>query len=79
MGWFASIVILYGSWLIGHKNRKGFIYQIAGNSLWAVVGLLRGLQWDLFFVSVVFVCMYIHNYIKWTRQDFSKHTEHPAA
>lgn len=68
-GWAATFITLYGSWLVGEKSKVGFLCQILGNSLWATVGYIRGPQYDLIFVSLAFVALYIRNYIKWTREE----------
>lgn len=69
MGWIATFITLYGSWLVGEKSKKGFVCQIVGNTLWAAVGIVRGMQADLIFVSLCFVVLYVRNYTKWTREE----------
>lgn len=69
MGWLATFVTLYGSWLVGERSKKGFVCQIVGNTLWALVGVYRGMQYDLIFVSLCFVVLYVRNYAKWTREE----------
>lgn len=72
MGWAATIITLFGSYLVGEKCKGGFICQIVGNTLWAIVGVTRGMQFDLIFVSLAFVALYVRNYWKWHSQDTAK-------
>jgi hypothetical protein len=69
MGWIATAIMLYGSFLIGEKNKTGFLCQITGNSLWAIIGIQRGMQLDLITISVAFVALYVRNYRLWHRND----------
>ena len=71
MGWLATIIMLYGSLLVGEKKKTGFLCQITGNVLWAYVGLTRGGQIDLIVVSLAFVALYIRNYIMWWKHDMT--------
>ena len=66
LGWISTAVMLFGCWMVGRKNHYGFLLQLAGNLGWAFVGVIRGMQWDLIFVSVLFVAMYIYNFARWT-------------
>jgi hypothetical protein len=66
MGWIATAVMLVGCWMVGKKNHYGFLLQLAGNLGWLLVGVYRGTQWDLIFVSALFVVMYIYNFARWT-------------
>lgn len=67
MGWLATLFLIYGSYLVGDKNRNGFLFLCAGNLGWAYVGFVRELQWDLIIVSLVFVAVASFNYWKWSR------------
>lgn len=67
MGWIATAIMLYGSFLVGEKNKTGFLCQITGNVLWAYVGLTRGMQVDLIVVSLAFCALYCHNFAKWCK------------
>ena len=69
MGWFATAAMLWGSFLVGEKRKAGFLLQITGNLLWATVGVTRGFQLDLVVVSLAFSALYVHNYLKWCRED----------
>ena len=67
LGWAATAIMLIGAWMVGRKNAYGFLLQLAGNLGWAIVGVSRGMQMDLIFVSVLFVCMYVRNFYLWIR------------
>lgn len=69
MGWVATAVTLFGSYLVGEKYKGGFLCQIIGNTLWAIVGIMRGPQYDLIFVSLAFVALYVRNYFVWHNAD----------
>ena len=69
MGWVATAIMLYGSYLVGEKNKVGFVCQITGNLLWAYVGVTRDCQLDLIVVSLAFCVLYIRNYFVWWKTD----------
>lgn len=67
IGWIATAVLLYGSWLVGERRKVGFLCQLTGNAMWAYVGFTRGPQVDLIVVSLAFVALYLRNYFVWRR------------
>lgn len=61
---FASCLLLIGVWRVGCKDRRGFVFSLLGDSMWAGVSAQRGM-WDLFVVCLVFIFAAGMNYRKW--------------
>ena len=64
----AAIFEIAGAWLVGNKNKWGFVLFMVGNLLWFGTGLKYQLV-GLLIVSVVFGLINIRNYRKWTKVD----------
>ena len=60
----ACILEIAGAWLVGNRNRIGFLILMVSSILWFLAGgdnKMLGLR----IVSVVFFGINIRNYIKW--------------
>lgn len=64
--WLAMVVTLLGIYLLGNKDRKGFVVMVTANSCWIVVGVLAG-SIAMIFANIVFLSMNIRGLIKWSR------------
>ena len=40
--WLAMVLTLLAIWMIGNRDRNGFIVHIAGNVSWIVMGFMAG-------------------------------------
>lgn len=67
-GWAATVITLYGSYLVGNKCKIGFVCQIVGSSLWAYVGYMHGPP-SLVVVSLAFALLYTRNFLIWSNHD----------
>lgn len=66
--WFANILLLISMWLIGRKNKLGFVFSTVGESIWVVISIYRG-SWDLAFICFVFTVVPIYNYYLWWKTE----------
>lgn len=64
MGWVANILILIGMYLLGEHNRHAFLFSIAGEAIWGVMGALMG-RWDLALICGIFCLGTFRNWLKW--------------
>lgn len=64
VNWLGNILIILGLWRIGSKDRRAFLFSIAGETCWIVSSVATG-NWALAFICTVFNVMAIRNFIKW--------------
>lgn len=64
MDFLAGSLELLACWMIGNKNRKGFIVFILGNIFWFLSGWSTSL-YGLMITSIIFSIINIRNFIKW--------------
>ena len=57
---------LLGAWLVGNKNKCGFLFLLAGCFFWLAVGMNSELP-GLAITGVVFALINIRNYRKWSK------------
>jgi len=68
IGWIANALMLFGSYSVGNLHAWGFLCQLAGNALWAYIGVKRYEGKDrasLIGISVAFCLLYTYNFLKW--------------
>jgi len=60
----AMILTFIGIYLIGNKQKYGFIIALFGNLIWVTLGIwVQSI--GLIFANFVIVVLYTRNYIKW--------------
>lgn len=64
MDWIAALLEIAGAWLVGNKNKWGFVVFMFGNVLWIITGSQKALG-GLIFVSIIFFCINVRNFRKW--------------
>ena len=65
--WLATIAGLTGVYLIGSKNRFGFLVMMVASTSWLTVGVLIA-SLPLVLGSIVFFCLHLRGWINWRRQ-----------
>lgn len=65
--WLATICGLTGVYLIGSKNRLGFLIMMMASTSWFTVGILIG-SVPLIFGSAVFFCLHVRGWISWRKR-----------
>ncbi len=66
--WVATVCGLTGVYLIGSKNRFGFLVMMAASTSWFAVGVIIA-SVPLMLGSVVFFCLHVRGWINWRRQN----------
>jgi hypothetical protein len=68
LGWLGNILILTAIWLIGQKNRRGWIFSILGNAIWCVYALVLS-SYSMLFIDGFTLAMGIYYWNKWKESD----------
>ena len=66
----ACILEITGAWMVGNRNKWGFVVFTAGNVFWLLTGVLSALN-GLIIVSLVFAGINVRNFRKWSKQPHS--------
>lgn len=64
--WLAMFFMFFGIWLVGSKNKIGFILTLLGNCCWAVVGVLTG-SFAMVLANLIFGVMNTRGFISWSK------------
>lgn len=64
IGWVGNVFIVVGLFLVGRKDRRAFLFSIAGETAWIVNAALRH-DWALVTICAVFNLMAFRNYLLW--------------
>ena len=64
--WLATVAGLTGVYLIGSKNRYGFLIMMIASLSWMTVGFLIG-SLALILGSAVFFALHVRGWMKWQR------------
>lgn len=67
--WLATICGLTGVYLLGSKNRLGFVTLGVASISWFIVGIMVG-SWALMLGSVIFFSLHVRGYSRWSRGIF---------
>ena len=62
----ACILEIIGAWMVGNRNRYGFVVFMLGNICWLLSGYDSKLI-GLIVVSIVFFGINVRNFKKWSR------------
>lgn len=65
MDWLASFFTMVNVWLLGEKNRYGWLFGMAGNVLWVVYALWPTWQIPLAILNAAFFGLNIRGYRNW--------------
>lgn len=65
LDWLAMAASLLAVYLIGNKNRIGFISYILANVLWIYLGIFRMQSFGISIGNVFFLIMNVRGYLKW--------------
>jgi Nicotinamide mononucleotide transporter len=66
--WLATVCGLTGVYLIGSKNRYGFLIMMMASLSWLTVGLIIG-SVPLIFGSAVFFCLHVRGWRNWRKES----------
>ena len=66
--WLATVCGLTGVYLIGNKNRYGFLIMMVASLSWMTVGFIIG-SLALIAGSAVFFALHVRGWMKWRRDQ----------
>ncbi len=66
--WIATICGLAGVYLIGSRNRFGFLVMMGASASWFSVGVIIN-SLPLMLGSIVFFCLHVRGWINWRKQN----------
>lgn len=64
--WLATVCGLSGVYLLGNKNKYGFILFMAASLSWLTFGILTG-SIAMSIGSFIFFCMHFRGWLNWNR------------
>ena len=67
MDWIAGVFELLGAWLVGNKNRFGFVFNLIGCLVWVYVAIYMGV-FGLLVVVIPAIAVNIRNFIIWGKK-----------
>ena len=65
MDWIAAIFELFGLYIVGNKNRIGFILNLCCGVCWIAYVLINKHTYGLLLVIIPAIFINIRNFIKW--------------
>jgi hypothetical protein len=67
LDWLAMAASLLAVYLIGNKNRIGFISYILANALWIYLGVFKMQSFGISVGNVFFLMMNLRGFLKWKK------------
>ncbi len=67
LDWLAMASSLLAVYLIGNKNRIGFISYILANALWIYLGVFKMQSFGISVGNVFFLMMNLRGFLKWKK------------
>jgi hypothetical protein len=69
LDWLAMALSLFSVYLLGNKNRVGFLVFAASNSTWIFLGLTWMTSLGIAVGNTIFLFMNIRGFVNWRRKD----------
>jgi hypothetical protein len=66
--WLATVCGLSGVYLLGNKNKYGFILFMAASLSWLLFGILTG-SIAMSAGSFIFFCLHFRGWLNWNRES----------
>ncbi len=67
LDWLAMATSLFAVYLIGNKNRIGFISYILANALWIYLGVFKMQSFGISVGNIFFLMMNLRGFLKWKK------------
>jgi len=68
LDWMAMAASLFAVYLMGNKNRMGFLSYITANALWIYLGVFKMQSLGISVGNIFFLFMNLRGYLKWKTQ-----------
>ena len=62
--WVAMLFTIFAVYLLGNKNRKGFVFMMVANFFWVALGLLLQ-NLPIIIANSCFFIMNLRGFLKW--------------
>ena len=72
LDWIAGILELIGLYLVGNKNRLGFLLNLSCIFFWVLYVCINKTTYGILPVVLTASVINIRNYIKWKKENGSK-------
>lgn len=69
--WLAMTLSLYAVYLLGNKNKWGFVAFIISNALWLYVGYLTN-SYAIAVGNFIFLLTNTRGWVRWTKEEKAK-------
>jgi hypothetical protein len=69
LDWMAMALSLFSVYLLGNKNRNGFLVFAMSNATWIFLGLTWMTSLGIAVGNTVFLFMNIRGFVNWRRQE----------
>ena len=66
--WIAGIFELFGLYIVGNKNKIGFILNMCAGICWIAYVYLSSSTYGLLVVVVPALIINVRNYVKWSKE-----------
>jgi hypothetical protein len=66
--WFATICGLTAVFMLGSKNKLGFLIFMLASASWVTFGLIVG-SWAIVAGSTIFFFMHLRGFLRWRRDE----------
>jgi hypothetical protein len=66
--WFATICGLTAVFMLGSKNKLGFLIFMMASASWVTFGLIVG-SWAIVTGSTIFFFMHLRGFLRWRRDE----------
>jgi len=67
--WCAIALSLYSAYLLGNKEKFGFILFAASNILWIILGVFFMSSYGMALGNFIFFLINIRGYLNWCKED----------
>lgn len=68
LDWVAMASSLFAVYLMGNKNRFGFLSYIIANALWIYLGVFKMQSLGITIGNIFFLIMNLRGFLKWKNQ-----------
>lgn len=69
LDWLAMASSLFAVYLIGNKNRIGFLSYVLANTLWIYLGVFKMQSFGISIGNIFFLIMNLRGYLKWKKSQ----------
>ena len=68
--WVAMVLTLIAIWMIGNKNKKGFLVHIVGNICWIIMAIMAG-SLAMILANAVFILVNTRALVLWSKPELA--------